>query len=69
MMMKRAKEYVAEAWGMEATEEWLSANAGDECLVLAMTINQWAEDAEDEDGEPVPADIMAWARTITDATR
>lgn len=70
--MEMAKTYIAQFYGEEDTEQWLNANEGEEELVMAMTINQWQEDLEDEEcegAEPIPTEILTWARSITDAKR
>lgn len=73
MVMREAtKAYISKFYGEEETEQWLNTNRGEEELAMAMTINQWQEDfeyEEDEEAEPIPAEILAWARSITDAKR
>lgn len=70
--MEMAREYITQFYGAEDTEQWLNANEGEEEMVMAMTINQWQEELEDGDcegAEPIPTEILEWARSITDAKR
>ena len=73
-MAVQAAEHIATIWGIDETSEFLACNEGDEVLVIAMEINNWyadGEEYEDMDEEDVQEAqrLLAWAQTITTATR
>ena len=73
-MAAQAAEHIATIWGIDDTAEWLACNEGDEVLFIATTINSWYadgeeyEDMDEEDVQEVQR-LLAWAQTITTATR
>ena len=73
-MAAQAAEHIATIWGIDETSEFLACNEGDEVLFIATTINSWyadGEEYEDMDEEDVQEAqrLLAWAQTITTATR
>ena len=73
-MARQAAEHIATIWGIDETSEFLACNEGDEVLFIATTINNWyadGEEYEDMDEEDVQEAqrLLAWAQTITTATR
>lgn len=60
--------------GIADTEQWLACNECDEVQVIAMEINGWYADGEgyedmDEEDVQEAQRLLAWAQTITTATR
>ena len=73
-MAVQAAEHIATIWGIDETSEFLACNEDDEVLFIATTINSWyadGEEYEDMDEEDVQEAqrLLAWAQTITTATR
>lgn len=73
-MAVQAAEHIASIWGIADTEQWLACNEGDEVQVIAMEINGWYADGEgyedmDEEDVQEAQRLLAWAQTITTATR
>ena len=73
-MAVQAAEHIATIWGIDETSEFLACNEGDEVLFIVTTINSWyadGEEYEDMDEEDVQEAqrLLAWAQTITTATR
>lgn len=56
---EQARAYLQQYFGKEEWEVWMGANPNEQELCMAATIQQWAEE------DPIPADIRAWADSIT----